>query len=103
MAVVTHGGFLHYLTEDWEGYKKSWGTGWANCEYRSYRFKEEDDEDASLVETEDSKEMRRKADKPRVEMDRAQFTDAAIREWEKKGIESSRKGDKDDRDWIGAF
>jgi hypothetical protein len=30
VALVTHGGFLHYLTEDWSGYVKANGTGLAD-------------------------------------------------------------------------
>ena len=26
IVVVTHGGLLHYLTEDWSDYRKAWGT-----------------------------------------------------------------------------
>ncbi|KAG9668739.1 putative phosphoglycerate mutase, partial [Aureobasidium melanogenum] len=37
IVVVTHGGFLHYLIEDWMDTNKN-GTGWANTEYRSYTF-----------------------------------------------------------------
>lgn len=39
IVVVTHGGFLHYLTEDWmETSSNGPGTGWTNTEYRSYTF-----------------------------------------------------------------
>jgi hypothetical protein len=63
---VTHGGLLHYLTEDWEDsslYQGEWinkvnnrkqrtyrqcasGTGWLNTEYRTYKF-------SDTVDTED--------------------------------------------------
>lgn len=32
------GGFLHYITDDWESKDKFPGTGWANTEFRSYTF-----------------------------------------------------------------
>ncbi|KAJ5921029.1 phosphoglycerate mutase-like protein [Penicillium verhagenii] len=38
IAVVSHGGFLHFLTEDWEDACKYDGTGWANAESRTYEF-----------------------------------------------------------------
>ncbi|KAF2264696.1 phosphoglycerate mutase-like protein [Lojkania enalia] len=38
VAAVTHGGFLHFLTEDWRGHDMFCGTGWANCEIRTYEF-----------------------------------------------------------------
>ena len=40
------------------------GTGWENTEYRSYKFKDEQDDDASLVETTASRERRRGTEKP---------------------------------------
>lgn len=40
IVVVTHGGFLHYLTEDHHDKGKFPGTGWANTEFRSYHFDE---------------------------------------------------------------
>lgn len=53
IAVVTHGGFLHFATEDWVGFKKVKGTGWENTEWRSYVFGEGDNKE-SLVETGES-------------------------------------------------
>ena len=41
ILVVTHGGLLHFLTEDWCGYEQVLGTGWQNTEWRSYVFLEE--------------------------------------------------------------
>ncbi|KAF9893501.1 hypothetical protein FE257_010813 [Aspergillus nanangensis] len=38
VALVTHGGFLHYFTEDWTGYEKARGTGYQNCECRILEF-----------------------------------------------------------------
>lgn len=59
IALMTHGAFLHYLTEDWATYDKAhgkWegcldsrlfnltfyslftGTGWRNCEWRQFEF-----------------------------------------------------------------
>lgn len=40
------------------------GTGWSNTEYRSYKFKDEKDDNASLVETTESMERRRGTEKP---------------------------------------
>ncbi|KAJ5107650.1 phosphoglycerate mutase family protein-like protein [Penicillium angulare] len=47
VALVTHGGFLHYLTEDWRGYVRGKGTGYLNCEYRKLEFTEDSNEDES--------------------------------------------------------
>ncbi|KAJ4348716.1 uncharacterized protein N0V89_010094 [Didymosphaeria variabile] len=47
VAVVAHGGVNHYFTEDWEGSSSGSGTGWKNCEFRTYKF---DDSSSSAVE-----------------------------------------------------
>lgn len=69
---MTHGGFLHYLVEDWAGYDTVhcmcalhalylWqlfdtntvliGTGWKNCEWRKFQFTEiSNGKDAHLTE-----------------------------------------------------
>ncbi|KAF2655243.1 PGAM-domain-containing protein [Lophiostoma macrostomum CBS 122681] len=38
VAVVTHGALLHFITEDWAGCLAGCGTGWKNCELRTYNF-----------------------------------------------------------------
>ncbi|CAK7199118.1 hypothetical protein SEUCBS139899_001790 [Sporothrix eucalyptigena] len=58
VVVVTHGGFLHFLTQDYEGVDPGRGTGWKNTEWRSFQFVSADDENASLKETAESKERR---------------------------------------------
>ncbi|KAI4150498.1 MAG: hypothetical protein LQ340_004032 [Diploschistes diacapsis] len=58
IVLVTHGGFLHYLNEDWAGFDAIKGTGWVNAEFRSYSFKEEEGDNASMVETEASRKRR---------------------------------------------
>lgn len=57
IAVVTHGGFLHFVTGDWVGFKKVKGTGWENTEWRSYVFGEEG-KGEGLVETGESSKRR---------------------------------------------
>lgn len=62
IVAVTHGGFLHFLTQDWDGMKANVGTGWQNTEWRSYEFIDptgETDEDARLRETRVSWRKRR--------------------------------------------
>ncbi|KAF4979989.1 hypothetical protein FZEAL_3916 [Fusarium zealandicum] len=60
IVVVSHGGFLHFLTDDWHGVPDGRATGWSNCEFRSYRFVDATgkDEDAALRETEESWQRR---------------------------------------------
>ncbi|KAJ5845680.1 hypothetical protein N7534_009349 [Penicillium rubens] len=71
IVMVTHGGFLHYFTEDWEDSSQFQGTGWSNTEYRTFAFSEEihtedlegytlDGDNASLEETLDSRQRRGK-------------------------------------------
>ncbi|OAA51768.1 phosphoglycerate mutase family protein [Metarhizium rileyi] len=65
VAVVSHGGFLHFLTDDWDGVPIHAATGWSNCMCRSYRFAEspDDEDDVRLVETEESWGRRQPASK----------------------------------------
>ncbi|KAL1891522.1 hypothetical protein Sste5346_007614 [Sporothrix stenoceras] len=58
VVVVTHGGFLHFLTEDYEGVDPGRGTGWKNTEWRTFQFVSEEDENASLKETAESVKRR---------------------------------------------
>lgn len=55
VVCVLHGGFLHYLTEDWKGTGDFPGTGWSNTECRTYVWVGDTD---SLQETEESKKHR---------------------------------------------
>jgi len=63
IVVVTHGGFLHFFTDDWAGFPTFTGTGWANTECRSFEFVE-DDAEASVIETRQSRERRRGSEIP---------------------------------------
>ena len=81
IVLVSHGGFLHWLTEDWNDFNEAagkhsfsvtwvpgkdggadeqWlGTGWKNVEYRTYQFKEGSD---SMMETAQSREARQETE-----------------------------------------
>jgi len=59
VVVVTHGGFLHVLTGDFDGLNYSKGTGWENTECRTYEFVSEYDDEARLKETKASWRERR--------------------------------------------
>ncbi|KAH6605631.1 phosphoglycerate mutase family [Trichoderma cornu-damae] len=56
VAVVSHGAFLHFLTEEWHGITSTYPTSWKNCEYRTFQFVDPtgQDPDAELRETEES-------------------------------------------------
>ena len=97
IVVVTHGGFLHYFTEDWTGYKESMGkfhhlspdptprliissgTGWANVEYRSFMFADEDGDNATIVETQHSRDSRRGTEKPLTRTERMELRETAMK------------------------
>jgi broad specificity phosphatase PhoE len=60
IIVVTHGAFVHFFTENWDGFDDVLGTGWLNTEYRSYEFVDPagNDARASVIETKESKARR---------------------------------------------
>ncbi|RGP77264.1 hypothetical protein FLONG3_4779 [Fusarium longipes] len=59
IALVAHGSFLHYFSNDWEDSTLGCGTGWKNCETRRYIFQNDEcDEDAWVVETDESRHAR---------------------------------------------
>ncbi|KAF2257847.1 phosphoglycerate mutase-like protein [Lojkania enalia] len=59
ILLVTHGAFLHYLTEDWTGDDPVRGTAYLNCEVRLFEFTPTSTEqEAHIVETPWSRELR---------------------------------------------
>ncbi|KAK7557779.1 histidine phosphatase superfamily [Phyllosticta citricarpa] len=58
IVVVTHGGYLHFLTSDWDDFDQFKGTGWKNTEWRTYTFDTSSGAEASVVETPESLERR---------------------------------------------
>lgn len=107
IVVVTHGGLLHYFTEDWTGsgtfvgkndpLKASAavvltdpvGTGWLNTEFRSYYFTEaeEGDGNASMTETAVSSHRRRGTEKPLTRAERLQLRETVQKTWESQGFQ----------------
>ena len=63
----------------------------------------EDDADASLVETAESRSRRRGTEKPLSETERVQLRETAVKDWEEEGYQVQGKEAKDDRGWIGAY
>ncbi|KAK6956987.1 hypothetical protein Daesc_002271 [Daldinia eschscholtzii] len=89
IVLVTHGGFLHFLTEDFDGVKLERGTGWDNTEIRSYEFKDPTGQDpnATLKETQPSWRRRRGSAIPLTETEQMQIREAfqtALKEETKK-------------------
>lgn len=92
IVLVAHGGYLHYLTDDWEDANKLAGTGWENTEFRTYVFESgPDDDDAYLVETPDSR-ARRGKEHPMHARDRQRdlFADT-MQGWEDQGLQNPSK------------
>ncbi|KAI0867385.1 histidine phosphatase superfamily [Hypoxylon argillaceum] len=56
IVVVSHGGFLHFLTEDFSGLSERYFTTYGNTLMRSFQFVDlhGDDPDAKMVQTEES-------------------------------------------------
>ncbi|KAL9131648.1 MAG: hypothetical protein Q9217_000459 [Psora testacea] len=73
IVVVTHGGFLHFITEDWAGYQEGLGTGWSNVEYRTFQFADGEDDNASITETAQSLAARRGTEKPLTQTERMEL------------------------------
>lgn len=88
IVVVTHGGYLHYFTEDWDGHASFTGTGWANTEFRSYEFVnlEKGDGNATLRETVASRERRKGSEKPLTADEQRELKASAERQSVEEGF-----------------
>ncbi|KAL1306223.1 hypothetical protein AAFC00_004315 [Neodothiora populina] len=85
VAVVTHGGFLHYFTQDWSDISRldgtpSAGTGWANTEYRHYIVTTPNGE-VQLVETPESRKKRLPDVKPLSKEEQKNLQRATQAQW----------------------
>lgn len=97
VVLVTHGGFLHYFTNDWEESSRNPGTGWMNCETRSYVFEEDvvadKDGDARLVETVESRRKRGKDYPMSGRQRQSELFHLAMQRWENQGLQRPDKLD----------
>ncbi len=92
IVLVTHGGYLHYLTGDWEDAAKFSGTGWENTEYRTYEFEtsflSDSDDTASLSETMPSR-RRRGVNYPQLGHEKQEvFFKKMMQSWENQGLQT---------------
>lgn len=91
VVLVTHGGFLHYLTDDWEDSDVYAGTGWRNCETRSYEFKDDlmvdVDGEARLVETMESRLKRGKTYPMLGRGKQDELFKLSMQRWEGQGLQ----------------
>ncbi|KAK4232599.1 histidine phosphatase superfamily [Podospora fimiseda] len=97
VVAVTHGGFLHFLTEDWDGMDLNKGTGWGNCEWRSYEVVVEEGEGggARLKEIEQSWRRRRGSLQGLSETEQMELRSAVGKELE-GGFAQLKGGKKED-------
>lgn len=93
VVIVTHGGFLHYLTEDWEGHDGGLGTGWKNTEFRSYTFADANGEDqnASIVETAESRKRRNGQEIPLTREEQTNLRRVAEQRWSGMGFQTPKQ------------
>ncbi|KKY13442.1 putative phosphoglycerate mutase family protein [Diplodia seriata] len=91
VVVVTHGGLLHTFTQDWSGFDKYCGTGWANTEYRTYTFVPDSGDEARILETPESRAKRGAA--PFSDAENLKMKALAEKEWLAQGFESSQTKD----------
>ncbi|EXK84422.1 hypothetical protein FOQG_11459 [Fusarium oxysporum f. sp. raphani 54005] len=91
VALVTHGGFLHYFTDDWEDSWLNPGTGWKNCETRSYVFEQDVmkdiDVEVRLTETTESRLRRGKGNPMPAKEEQAGLFEQAMESWESQGLQ----------------
>lgn len=91
IVLVSHGGFLHYFTDDWEDAARYPGTGWSNCETREYAFQDVieigNEGQARLVETSESRRRRGKIGQSPDENQQHELFRLAMEGWEKQGLQ----------------
>lgn len=91
VVLVTHGSYLHYFTDDWEDSHRFPGTGWHNCESRSYTFESDfmsdDDGDARLTETPASRRVRGKQHRMYGREEQFGLFKLGMQSWEDQGLQ----------------
>ncbi|RYP07458.1 hypothetical protein DL764_002465 [Monosporascus ibericus] len=101
IVVVTHGEFVHWLTDDFAGVSMRFNTGWHNAEFRSYEFAslDGDDIEAALIETATSREKRGRAARLQSSSNNAELKYiAALRVRE---LSDPAEGDQTAGPWLG--
>ncbi|TGJ83499.1 hypothetical protein E0Z10_g5256 [Xylaria hypoxylon] len=93
IVVVSHGGFLHFLTEDYSGLSEQYFTAYGNTTMRSFRFVDlnGNDPDAKMVETNESCQksgLPRFTDMGDDEKERLKSYAVARVEWQKTDFEN---------------
>lgn len=94
IVLVTHGGYLHYFTEDWEDSNKYYGTGWLNTEARVYEYVagiDSTDNEAALLETPESRAKRGKETHIFARDKQEALFHAGHQGWENQGLGNALK------------
>jgi broad specificity phosphatase PhoE len=91
VILVTHGSYLHFFTDDWEDSYQYPGTGWHNCETRSYTFEEDlmadIDREARLTETVESRRKRGKTYPMYKREKQPELFQLGMQRWESQGLQ----------------
>ena len=61
------------------------GTGWENCEFRSYEFVSDSDENASIEETLESRQRRTGTERPLTKQESVELEKTSQKDWEEQG------------------
>ncbi|KAH8646093.1 histidine phosphatase superfamily [Xylariales sp. PMI_506] len=95
MALVTHGGYLHFFTNDWEDSTTGTGTAWKNCEARTYTFENLEisgpEDDAFVLETAQSRAKRGKTNPVPDREEQKLLSAQAMDGWERQGLANPAK------------
>src|SRR5947208_8435386 len=67
------------------------GTGWANTEYRSYVFEDNDDPNAGILETAESRKRRGKTGRQPSRAEQRHMFETAMKQWEHQGMQVGAK------------
>lgn len=67
------------------------GTGWANTEYRSYTFEANDDVNAGIKETAESRKRRGKTGRQPTRAEQRHMFETAMQQWENQGMQDGNK------------
>uniref|UniRef100_A0A093UVX5 Uncharacterized protein C5H10.03 n=1 Tax=Talaromyces marneffei PM1 TaxID=1077442 RepID=A0A093UVX5_TALMA len=93
IVVICHGGFLHYFTQDWSGIKaEEHASAWENCDFRTYQFVDSPDNEATMLETDESRHARGAADqKVPTKEEQQKLYLQAMQTWEDRGFQNPLK------------
>ncbi|KAJ5983302.1 hypothetical protein N7481_005401 [Penicillium waksmanii] len=86
IVVVSHGCFLHFLTDDWVNAVNSHATDWTNAEFRSFKFAHDEDKTPALRETIESRERRGLGPVPPTQKQQLELQQTTLETWIKWGV-----------------